>query len=432
MIRETYIAPTEWSPTLLDVKRALLTYDRVYLADPTDRDLMPSQCFMLALGMPPLLNTDLGPVRLLGKSSSYDSDFDSLMDSISIARRQGLIEVVSSYNLSSTDTGSFKIGIFDHGGYPLDPSFMLWAFRSAAKDQSILDASIRNDPNIMRLTEDQLTKISEKYANADMQINDDAILPTLESDLHQNHLRDIFTYIARARISSTIKSIGYCASKNMVPIFTNQSYGRILSAIASRAANVIDVIAEEDPHWVNRNNALKVCHDEYLNEQVLDLMTVDDVIRLRTKAWGDQAQTRDALLNSVASLAKEFDKSNEFQSLIEDRIRSYRKSAQDVIRQRSALSFNVTCDVVKASGALTMSSLSGKLASGAFSQMQIALAAGTALLAGCIYGADKLKDLKKTSDHLKLCESEFSDNACFGIHNFYRSIGNYAGSSIDL
>ena len=41
MIYEAFVAPTESPNTALEIKRALLTFDKVYIADPDDRDLFP-------------------------------------------------------------------------------------------------------------------------------------------------------------------------------------------------------------------------------------------------------------------------------------------------------------------------------------------------------------------------------------------------------
>ena len=96
MVRSAYLAPTETPIRSVDVKRALLTYDRVYIANPGDRDLIPPQSFMMALGMPPFMGFNRGPVRPLGKSAKYDDTFDQLIDELDIARRDGCVEVVSN------------------------------------------------------------------------------------------------------------------------------------------------------------------------------------------------------------------------------------------------------------------------------------------------------------------------------------------------
>src|SRR5437660_12569919 len=131
MIYETFIAPKERPNTALEIKRALLSFDKIYIADPNDRDLFPPQAFMTAIGMPPLMGINTGPVRPLGKVPGYDSAFDKLMSDIDIARRQGLIDVIASYDRSMSDRAT--IGAVLMGGYPLNAQFMLWAYRNIAR-----------------------------------------------------------------------------------------------------------------------------------------------------------------------------------------------------------------------------------------------------------------------------------------------------------
>jgi hypothetical protein len=80
MIYRTLLGPSETPPTLREVKRALLTFDKVLLTDPKDRDIIPPQAFMIALGLPPIMGGNFGPVRPLGKSPGYDDEFDKLLE----------------------------------------------------------------------------------------------------------------------------------------------------------------------------------------------------------------------------------------------------------------------------------------------------------------------------------------------------------------
>ena len=430
MIRTAYMAPSERAIKMLDVKRALLTYDRVLLPDPADRDLIPPQTFMVAMGMPPVLSINTGPVRPLGKVANYDTDFERLLDELSIARRQGLVDVVSTYDLSTSN--QIIIGGIPTGSYPLNPRFMLWAFRSVARDQTVLQSAVFDDDFLHSSSDDVVSQISESWASADGAINDDAPLPMLDGRLRREDRRQDLSLIARGRVASTMKSIGYCASKSIVPVFSDSSYGRIANALASRAADVIDRVAQEDPYWVGRRKALEIAHDEYLNEPVLDSMSVDDVIRLRTTAWSSQARARDALLESVAELVRISSSPLSFEEEVRARIRDYRQSAEALIKQRSRLSFDITCEALTAGGGTMASLMAGSTVAGTLSNMQTAMGAGTVLLAGCLFAIDKLKTIKPASDQLRAAEEEFRDNVCFGLHSFYRNAGRAMGSGVRL
>jgi len=52
MIYDAFLAPTECPNSSHELKRALLTFDKIYVADPNDRNLFPPQAFLIAIGMP--------------------------------------------------------------------------------------------------------------------------------------------------------------------------------------------------------------------------------------------------------------------------------------------------------------------------------------------------------------------------------------------
>lgn len=343
MIRSAYIAPTEQPTHLTDVKRALLTYDRVYVPDPGDRDLIPPQSFMLALGMPPLFGMNMGAVRPLGKSAQYDSDFDRLLDEVKLARVDGCVEVVSTYDLSSSAQAT--IGAVMMGDYPLNPQFMLWAYRSVARDQGVLEAAIDGDRSLIALADDQIVEMSIAQASADGGINDD------------------------------------------------------------------------------------LAHSEYMDDAVLANMSVGDVLKLRNAVWGKQAEARDGLLSTAAELAREAVGQDDYDKAVLERIRSYRTVAEELQKQRSSLSFKINCELLKGAGGGATSLMAGTAATGILTQLQTAMGAGTVLLAGCLWAIGKIQDLKPAADQLRSAEAEFKDNACFGMHNFYRRVGAAVSSS---
>ena len=237
----------------------------------------------MAMGLPPFMGMNVGPVRPLAKSADYDRRFDQLIEQIDPARRQGLVDIISSYDL--TTSSQTTMGAVLTGGYPLNPQLLLWAFRSIAREQSVLNAALEGDDQLMGLPDEQIEALSVGPAKADGGINDDPALPLLERSLARDHLRESLTLIARGRIAATMKSIGYCAAKDLVPVFSEPSFDRLAHAFALRAANLIDQVAEEDPYWSKRSKALEIAHDEYLNEQTLNGMPIEDVLKLRTVVW---------------------------------------------------------------------------------------------------------------------------------------------------
>ena len=417
MIYEAFVAPTESPSTALEIKRALLTFEKVYIPDPGDRDLFPPQAFMSAMGMPPIMGINIGPVRPLGKTPDYDNRFDQLMSEIDIARRQGLIDVISSYDRSSSD--QMTIGAVLMGNYPLNPRFMLWGYRNIARDNEVIRSAIAGDDTLFNKTDDEIKALAITQCSADGGINDDPAMLPLEGNLLREMLRIPLSSIARARLASVIKSIGFCAAKQMVPYFGKPSFASLAGRIALRANDVIDRVTTHDPFFASRAEVLRVAHEEYIDETILEKMAIDDVIALLTAAWGDQASARDEMLRSIAQLSKETSDKPSFAEVVRERIQQYRAVAEGLERERAKLKLQIRCEVVKAAGGIATGE---GLSVGLLSQLQSAIGAATTLVAGCIYVADKIKDYAPVISQLKATEAQFKDDAAFGLHNFFARI----------
>jgi hypothetical protein len=333
MIYRTLMGPSETPPTLREVKRALLTFDKVLITDPKDRDIIPPQAFMIALGLPPFMGGNFGPVRPLGKSPDYDNEFDKLLDECKQARNNGVLDVISTY----AHDDRFTIGAVLMGDYPLNPRTMLAIYRTLARDNEFLITAIQND-GILKKDTDYLQAITVPNCSADGSINNDPGMPLINGDMSSPALRTALTNIARGRLSATIKTIGYCAAKELVPFFSNVFQHSLSRKIVANANRVIDEVGAEDEYWINRSRALRVAHEEFLDENVLDEMSVGDILQLRTKAWGEQANARDGLMKSVAEISREVGPTNEFEEKCKEKIRKYKYEAEKLERERSALS----------------------------------------------------------------------------------------------
>jgi len=233
---EALIVPTEASPNLREIKRALITYDRVILVDPGDRDVIPPTAFMTAMGMPPFIGINTGPVRPMGKLPDYDREFERTFDSLKPAREAGLVEVQSSYDRSQMQ--GMTIGGVQTGGYPLNTRFLFWLYRSMASDKEFLEDALRSDRQFLR---DALPR-SEQLAlegRGDGGINDIGPLPLLETEGFTDDVRLSLTKIARLRIAAFVKFIGYCEAKDLIPLMENRCYGALAQRLVRNASKVL-------------------------------------------------------------------------------------------------------------------------------------------------------------------------------------------------
>jgi hypothetical protein len=349
-----------------------------------------------------------GPVRPLGKSPDYDNEFDKLLEECKQARKDGVLDAISTY----THQNTFTIGAVPMGDYPLNPQVVLAVYRALSRDNEFLITAIQNDGTLKK-DAGYLQAITVSNCSADGSINNDPGTPLIKGDMSRPELRVELTDIARARLAAVIKTIGYCAARELVPFFSDAFHHNLSRKIITNANRVIDEVAAEDDYWINRSLALRVAHEEFLDEAVLDQMSIGDVLQLRTKAWGEQADARDGLMKSIAEISREVGPTNEFEEKCKEKIRKYRREAEKLERERSALKLKIKCEIGAGIG--------GAVAAGTIAQVQTAIGAATVLLAGCVYALQKIKDYGPVHQKLKAAEEQFRDSAGFGLHEFYKT-----------
>ncbi len=417
-MRSTLLITSEQPPTLLDVKAALLTYDTVKLVDPDDRDLFPSTGIMMAMGMPPVISMPTpNPVRRIGKAPGFDNDFEQLLDALAPAFRQESVSIVRTYQPPAPEV---RIGMVDLGGFPLDLPMLLTLFRSAAADAAFQEAAIRGDQWLMA-DADRIFAIAEQRGNADGTINDSEPIADIAFPLANEVLREPLSNIARARIGHTVKLVGFCMTQDLVPHGSHPSHDAILRQFLRNSAKVIDSVSEVDPYWNYRNRALRLAHEEYLNFDRLDAMSVQDVLALRTELWGRQVESRDALFAAVGELSRSVAPEVDFEKSVSEKIRDYRQLAAELEDDRAQLSFKIHCELGKAVLGAAASGTAGT-AAGSIASLGTAVGAAAALIAGAYFGLQQLQDFKPVADQLRHLEDEFTQDLRFGVHNFYSSL----------
>ena len=413
MIYESLIAPSENPTSLLEIKRALLTYDKVKIVDPNDRDVIPSSTYMSIIGMP-LISMDMGAIRPMGKSLGYDDIFEKIVASCNPAFQQGLIEVVSTYNIEETK-GQLTIGAVPTGGYPLNIQFVFWLYRNMAQDQGFLNAAILNSKQSLLGQIDISNDLSIK-GMGDGGINSIPALPMIDYSGLTTDQQEFLTPIARARIASMIKYAGYCEMKNLVPVFPNDIYGNIVAKLLMNAHSVLSSV-EEDTYWLKRSRILELCHEEFLENSILDSLSIEEVMKLRSKAWGVQAEARESLFESIGDIALDIDSEDKFEAQALKLIGEYRKNSESLVRERENLHFEIKCDIGKA----TLGT--GVGLAGLLSQLQSPLVSmGLTLAAGGMWAFDKSKEYVPALREIKAKEEEMKRGAGFGLHNFYSRI----------
>lgn len=415
MIYEALLVPHERPITLREVKRALLTYDKVVLVDPSDRDIMPRVAFANAvLGMP--MAIDMGPVCEMAKVNGYDDGFSQVADECKLAVQKGIVEIKPTYQIEGL--GQITIGSIPTGGYPLMPNVVFSIYRHMAQDQAFLKSALGRLQNsaLVSLLEDPEIFVQGRV---DDSVNGGPTSPQIELEGISQEQLITLTRIARSRVGAFIKYAGYCEAKNLVPVFPSDVYGKLTQQLLNNTRETLAAAGVEDQFWIQRNKVLQLCHEEYLVDAILDDISVAEVLKLRTTVWGAQAQAREDLFRAVFRLASDESEAAKFEASAKKNIEEYRKRAEALVRERDKLDLEIKCELAGASlagGAGVITSIS---------QLESPVSGiGLTLIAGGVWVFDKLKRYVPQFRELRAKEQEMQRGAGFGLHGFYSRLAN--------
>ena len=415
MAYEALIVPHEAPVSLREIKRALITYDKIYVVDPSDRDVIPENAYMSTIIGMPIMGMNMGAVRPMGKMLGYDEIFERIIDECRLAVSQGLIEIISTYQ--KPETQGFTIGGVPTGGYPLDPRFVFQLYRQMSQDQDFLRLAVSADVGELVIDKERLSDIA-MTGIGDGAINNVPALPSIDLQTIDEDDRDPVALISRARIAALIKYAGYCHEKNLLPIFPIAVYRGLVDRLIQNTHEML-ASTDNDAYWLKRNRILELSHNEFLDEDALDKLTVKDVIQLRSSLWGAQANAREKLFQSVNDIAQNTDGDEDFHKHVSTEISEYRKASNALEREREQLKHSIKCDI--GIGALGM----GTTFPGLLLQLQSPLPSMAVTLAGgAIWALQKKKEYQPILQQIKDQEAELRRGPGFGLHAYYRSIGD--------
>ena len=141
MIANSLIVPTEKPPRLVDVKRALLSYDKVFLPSSDDRELIPPNAFAVASSPMGFFPTgfSVGKVRPLGKVNDYDSVYEGVISNSQDAVQQGSLVLLDSPQYNKTMT----IGAIPMPKNTPNPGFVYKTYRQLSANPNFIMAVSR-------------------------------------------------------------------------------------------------------------------------------------------------------------------------------------------------------------------------------------------------------------------------------------------------
>jgi hypothetical protein len=409
------VIPSETPPTALQLKEALITYDQVIVIDPADREMMPPQLIMSAMAR----GREVGffysgmAARPIGKLPKYDENFAKTLEEFKIALEQRILRVASTFQyLPLPGMPPPPPTDLIEPGYALNHAFVLALYRALAGKQDLLRLAIEGD-SLLALEAPVLASASAS-GMADGSINGTPFSPLLEGVAPDR--QEALTEIARGRLGTIVKAAGYCQVKGFVPIFGALGYCRVLEKIAADLRQQLSTL-DPDPFWSRRARILDIAHNELIETEVLKSMSVEEILKLRTSAWGRERIARDALFDAVLSLAQEIEDDARFEEEVRMRIRAYEEAARDLWNERYDLRRGLAADVVKGISAVG----AGYLGSTAVIQWPVSGALAALAVVG--WAAHLIKDYSGTIARLRTEERRLQRTSLLGLHNFFRGLG---------
>ena len=291
MIANSVILPTEQSIDIHDIKRALLTYDKIYIPSPDDRELIPPNIYKNAvfasIGFPIMpFASNFGPVKPLGKTEDYEKQFEKTIRECRDAISQGTIEILGAPRYEE----GFSIGVTPIPDDTPNPFFTFGNYRQMVENQEFVDLMSKG---LMQIYFDKVKDISKLAPSGqedeEQTVNDFKRPPKaiLKIENRDNASIEQLSRMCHTRIGALVKYLGYCYNKQLHPFTTDIGYANVISKLEYNFVGTIENI-ESDELNLKRHKQLSSLHNlilsEYIDPTRIDEMNVNQILKQRTKA----------------------------------------------------------------------------------------------------------------------------------------------------
>ena len=360
MIASSLIVPTETPLAIDELKRALVTYDKVYLTSPDDREFIPPNVYTDAqyLSLPYLKGVQFdfpfgimghadGPVRPLGKIEAYDDEFQRTLDKAKFALALDKIEILTApaYEMMST------IGAIPLPPDTPNPVFTYVNYRKMAEDQDYIDAM---SEGVVKLDLKRVKDVSALAppGDEDVDFKLSGVQLTTKAKVRTIGKSDdelqVLTKLCHARIGTLSKWLGYCHNKKLTPFTTDKGIANVLSRLEySFIGNFEEIKEATDAVKIQKRlNAIEdLIFTEYISSAKLNELSIKEIISLRTKAWGKANESKSKFFESVRVLAAEIGGDDKFRVESQRLMNIYLKQIEDYRNEMERLKLSVVWNV---------------------------------------------------------------------------------------
>jgi hypothetical protein len=329
MLASALVIPTERVPTLLDIKRALLSYDRIVLSSPEDRELISPQHFWAASSPIPLpIGVDVGPIKPLGKVPEYDDYFQKLTEGCSIAIKQGSLIVRSVPNYEN----DFYIGNKPPPSGEPNPRFVYQVYRALATDANIVAAISRGLEHLPPMSEEAVDALVPKGVDDGniTYLPEKALYPGFATSIEEKVL---LTRLSHARLGSLVKGLAICEIHGLQPYTSDVGIASVIQMLDLRASEKISAVTERETDKVILSKLgwlHEIIISEFIDATVLNELSITQVLKLRSKAWGKAGEARASLYTALRKLAISDASKDEFENAARYALSDYRTARSEL------------------------------------------------------------------------------------------------------
>lgn len=350
MIANSLIFPIEKPPRLIDIKRALLSYDKVYLPSYDDRELIPPNAFASAsspMGFFPL-GINVGKVRPLGKVKNYDLTFERTMTAAKDAVNQESLVVLDTPKYEENLT----IGAIPMPENTPNPHFVYQVYRQLSANPEFIMAVSRGLDQIGSLSENDLENIAPSGADDNQMqfyVNGKPALGLPTQALYNGFTNNeeerlLLTKLCLARLGAVVKNLSICQIRALHPYTSDPGIASVIQLLNNNTNKVYDRYKEQDS-LLEQQNRLSRLHNifisEFINPKKLEDLSIKEVLRLRTKAWGKSREARNELEKKLRIIAIENPDSEKFESSCRNEIKDYLKKQSDWLNEVDKFSVQI-------------------------------------------------------------------------------------------
>lgn len=336
MIANSIILPTEQPIDIKDIKRALVTYDKIYIPSPDDRELIPSNTYTNALfaslGFPTMpMGMPDGPIKPLGKTDNYDLLFEKVINECKPALDQGSIEILGAPQYTETVT-TLAAPIPEDTP---NPFFTYINYRQISENPEFIQLMSKG---LEKIEFDKIRDINSLLPsgreNEEQSVNDQKRAPKamLSSTGLEKDQEELLSKMCHTRIGTLVKYLGYSFIKDLHPFTTDTGYAGVISKLEFNFIGTVESI-EANEELLKRQKRLSALHNvmvsEYIDPERIDKLDVKQILKLRTKAWGKTQKNRKLLITDLNDIALDCENDDKFQRECQRKFDEFLKTTED-------------------------------------------------------------------------------------------------------